>query len=143
MPGFCRAVFVCSILLCLVHVGLLYLWLTKDLEGAVTADGLRQLALDNLLLIVPAGLILVFGLLGNTLLLAYKRAGLFFSWIMVLASFCSILFAMFVLNTETQEMPAPVRRSWMLKGLGVTAIRYAWLAVVIVALKRAGLFLRR
>lgn len=139
MPGFCRTVFVFSLLLCIAHAAVLYFWLTQDLEGS----SYREVALDNLLLIVPAGLILVCGVFGNLLLLANKRLGLFFNWTMVLAAFCSILFTMFVLNSHTEELTDPARRAMMLKGFGVNVVRFAWLAVTILALKRAAMFLRR
>lgn len=144
MSGFCRLMFVLSILLCLAHVAIHGYWLLREVDtSALDAPALRKLALGNLLLVVPALLILVCGLFGNLLLLAYKRLGLFFCWIVVLATFAAILISMFMLNEYTAEMNAPARKALMIKGMGISALRYGWLALYILALKRAAMFLRR
>lgn len=144
MSGFCRSMFGLSILLCLAHVAVHGFWLLREVDtSALDAPALRELALNNLLLVVPAVLILVCGVFGNLLLLAYKRLGLPLCWIVVLATFCSILISMFLLNDHTQDMNAPARKDLMIKGMAVSAARYVFMAFYILALKRAAMFLRR
>jgi|GEM_PF-5588267 len=144
MSGFCRLMFVLSFLLCLAHVAIHGFWLLRGVDtSALDAPALRKLALSHLLIVVPAALILICGVFGNLLLLAYKRAGLFFCWILVLATFAAILISMFLLNAYSAEMNAPARKALMLKGMGISALRYGWLSIYILALKRAAMFLRR